>query len=276
MKKLIAGLLFLSGLGAIGLTDGAMYRSKSIQESIVLSEPVIGQMNEYATVSVDEATARLSKAGEPVLPAVTRVLTFPLGSKNIRVDVGFSRAYEIVLLKQVRPGPQPVPKTGMQVLKDPVKKAEVYESSELYPSDAFRYRVGAGIKGDQRVIFLTVHCYPVQYAPAANMLHFSERVNIRVTYDEPIVPVSFPDVYDMVVIAPSTFSDELQPLIAHKNSRGVQTVLKTRPGMSSLCYWWEEQPTFRADTHTSTLTTTIRTIGSSCPICITLISTMMS
>lgn len=35
------------------------------------------------------------------------------------------------------------------------------------------------------------------------------------------------DGYDMVIIAPEMFSDALQPLIAHKNSHGVETFLKT-------------------------------------------------
>jgi len=35
------------------------------------------------------------------------------------------------------------------------------------------------------------------------------------------------DEYDMVIIAPNKFSSELQPLIDHKNSRDIQTILKT-------------------------------------------------
>ncbi|UCB53501.1 MAG: peptidase C25, partial [Candidatus Zixiibacteriota bacterium] len=227
MKKLIVSLLFLSGLGAVAMTHNTGYRVTSFQEQIVVSEPVIRQWNQYVTVSVDEATATLSKAGEPVLPVVERVFTLPLGSKVRHVEVSFSEQREIRLSKQVQPGPEPVPKTGMRGVRESVKKTEVYESAELYPSDSFEYKIGAGIKGDQRVIFLTVHCYPVQYSPSANTLYHSDRVDMRVTYDEPATPVSFPDVYDMVIVAPTTFSDELQPLIAHKNGRGVQTVLKT-------------------------------------------------
>jgi hypothetical protein len=227
MKRMTAVILVLTGLGAVAMTDNTGYRVTSFQETIVVSEPVIKHWNEYVIVTADEAAAALSKAGEPVLPVVEKVFTLPLGSKVRQVDVSFSERREIGLSKQVRPGPEPVPKTGLPALGEPVKKTEVYESSELYPPYTFRYRVGAGIKGDQRVIFLTVHCYPVRYSPGLNTLHYSQRIDIRVTYDEPTAPVSFPDVYDMVIIAPSTFSDELEPLIAHKNSRGVQTVLKT-------------------------------------------------
>lgn len=35
------------------------------------------------------------------------------------------------------------------------------------------------------------------------------------------------DSYDMVIIAPETFSESIQPLITHKNNHGIQTFLKT-------------------------------------------------
>jgi len=41
--------------------------------------------------------------------------------------------------------------------------------------------------------------------------------------------------YDMVIIAPDVFSDSLQPLIAHKNSVGIQTFLKTTEEIYTEC-----------------------------------------
>ena len=35
------------------------------------------------------------------------------------------------------------------------------------------------------------------------------------------------DSYDMVIIAPDQFSSSIQPLITHKNSHDVKTILKT-------------------------------------------------
>ena len=227
MKKKIISILVLSVLGTMAVTDGTTYYVKNIEESIVISEPIIKETNQYLTVNLEKATSSLSKVGEPVLPVVRKVFTLPLGSKVSHVDVSFSEANEIALSKPVQPGPEPTPKTDMCAPKEPVKNSEIYEGVELYPSNSFSYSMGAGIKGDERVIFLTVHCYPVRYSPGLGTLYYSERIDIRVTYEEPIVSISFPDQYDMVIIAPSMFSDELQPLIAHKNSRGVQTVLKT-------------------------------------------------
>jgi hypothetical protein len=227
MKRLIVGILFLSGLGAVTATGDTRYCVKNIGESIVISEPVIKEANQYVTVNLEKTTSSLSKPGEPVLPVVTRVFTLPFGSKISHVDVSFSKGNQIVLTKPVRSGPEPIPKTGMRAVREATRNAEIYESAELYPSNSFSYSIGTGIKGEERVLFLKVHCYPVRYSPGLNMLYYSESVDIRVTYEEPIIPISFPDAYDMVIIAPSVFSEELQPLIAHKNSRGVQTILKT-------------------------------------------------
>ena len=41
------------------------------------------------------------------------------------------------------------------------------------------------------------------------------------------VAVADDDVYDMVIIAPSEFLDELQSLIDHKNSHEVETIFKS-------------------------------------------------
>ncbi len=43
----------------------------------------------------------------------------------------------------------------------------------------------------------------------------------------PVTSLQQNEVYDLVIIAPSEFSSELQPLIDHKNSHNVQTILKT-------------------------------------------------
>jgi hypothetical protein len=227
LRKTIAAVLVLGGLWAIVVTGDTAYSVKTIEESIVVSEPLVKETNQHVTVRLGETTSSLSKTGEPVLPVVTKVFALPLGSRIGQVEVSFSGANQIALSKPVQPGPKPVPKTGKRAQGEPVRDDEIYRSSELYPSESFAYSVGAGIKGGERAIFLKIHCYPVRYSPGLNMLYCRESVQIKVTYEEPTVPISFPDAYDMVIIAPGMFSEELQPLIAHKNDSGVQTFLKT-------------------------------------------------
>ena len=51
---------------------------------------------------------------------------------------------------------------------------------------------------------------------------------LKITYDEPDnSPFPENSAHDMVIIAPSEFSADLQELVDHKNSFGVNTILKT-------------------------------------------------
>ena len=229
MKKilpiLVVCFLVLSGLGAVAGTNSLSDQTEKIlEESIVISEPIIKDADQYATVNLEEAESFLIKAGKPMLPVVTHVFTFPFGTNINSVDVSFSEAEELRLSKEVEPSPELVP---LMEATEPEKDETVYGSAELYPATSFNYITGAGLDGDEHVIYLAVQCYPVRYSPAQNLIYYSERADISVTYEEPTNPINFEDVYDLVIITPSEFSNELQPLMEHKNSHGVNTTLKT-------------------------------------------------
>jgi len=247
MKKLlplvVVGILVLGGLGAVAITDDTTYDVKTKEGSVVISEPIIKEAGQYVTVSLGEATSSLLQAGKPVLPVVTRVFTLPFGSKISRVDVSFSEVNELVLSKEVQPAPEPVPlNAGLQVPKEPVKDTKVYGSAELYPASGYSYITGAGLDGEKPVIYLAVKCYLVRYSPAQNMIYYSESADIKVIYEERTdpIPMIFDDVYDMVIISPSEFSEELQPLIDHKDSHEVDTLLKTTEEIYDEYEGWDE------------------------------------
>ena len=50
---------------------------------------------------------------------------------------------------------------------------------------------------------------------------------MNTTIDEKNIQTQCKEAYDLVIIAPSTFSSTLQPLIDHKNQHGINTMLKT-------------------------------------------------
>ena len=87
--------------------------------------------------------------------------------------------------------------------------------------------IGAGINGDEHVILLSIHAYPCRYIPASNELLYTNEMNIKVSYELPEKPLLQNDEYDLVIIAPSEFSDALQPLVQHKENHGLKTKLTT-------------------------------------------------
>lgn len=232
MKKilpiLIVGILVLSGLGSVAITDDKNYDEKIMEESIVISEPLIEDADQYVMVNIEEATSSLLEPGKPMLPVVTRVFTFPFGTKISRVDVSFSETNELILPKEVKPAPEPVPMNlGLKVVSETIKDSTVYESGELYPPSDYNCITASGLDNDKHAVYLAIQLYPVMYSPTQNMIYYSKNADIKITYEESTNTMTFEDEYDMVIIAPSEYSGELQLLIDHKNSREVKTIIKT-------------------------------------------------
>ncbi len=233
MKKILSlmvvGILILSGLGAVAITEYKNYDVKVDGELVTISELTIKEEGQYVVVSLKGSTSSLlHAAGKPMLPVVTRVFTFPFGSKINSVDVSLSEIKECALSKKVQPAPEPIPLINeILEVKEPVKDENVYGSEELFPSSSYSYNTGAGLDGKEHVIYLVLQCYPVRYSPAKNIIYYSESIDIKIIYEEPKTPTVLPDEYDLVIIAPEEFSAELQPLVNHKNSFGLDTILKT-------------------------------------------------
>jgi hypothetical protein len=232
MKKLfpmvVIGLIIIGGIEASAISNNQNNNTSAKIESILVSEPKIVNSGAYQKIELEESTSSIIYAGKPMLPVVTKVFTLPFGSKNIGVDVSFSEENEMFLSKQIQPCPSAIPvNSDMQLYSKPVKDQEIYQSNDIFPQERFSYSIGAGLDGEEHVIYLSVKCHPVRYIPTQNKILYSENIDIKIVYNEPEQPVQFPDEYDLLIIAPNEFSSALQPLIDHKNHLGMNTILKT-------------------------------------------------
>ncbi|MEA2055095.1 MAG: C25 family cysteine peptidase, partial [Candidatus Thermoplasmatota archaeon] len=91
----------------------------------------------------------------------------------------------------------------------------------------FTYNIGAGIQNGEHAIFLSIHAFPARYIPSTNELEYVNEMSIKINYIPPEKPMLNNDVYDLLIVSPSEFSDTLQPLVEHKESYGVRTLLVT-------------------------------------------------
>jgi len=103
MPIIIVGALVLSGLGAFGLND-KQYETELITNKIVVSDLEITDINDYVSVNLKEAKSFLLGKGKPMLPVVTKVFTFPLGTKIIDISVDYE-VEEYRLSKKIQPAP---------------------------------------------------------------------------------------------------------------------------------------------------------------------------
>jgi len=191
---------------------------------IKFSTPTIesNQHNNQISIKLNEATTYLLKSGEPILPVCIKTYTFPFGTKikEIICEPIFKINFKNILFKEVRPCTEPQFEDNLINLWCPTTKIkEIYNSLKFYPDEWFDYRVGTGILGDERVVFLSIAIYPVRYSPLLYLLQFIKEFDIQILYEEPEVQYESPNDYEMLIITPSNYTDELQPLLEHRTPK---------------------------------------------------------
>ena len=228
MSIFVIGILVLGSFSGIAISKAI--NISVIKETIKISEPIITEMEEFVKVTFKEENSQLIKTGKPKLPTITKVYTFPFGTQIKNVDVAFSEKEKYELSKKINPVQKPV-LTSEKSSQDVIMDDTVYSSNEIYPKEIYTIQQGAGLQSNEHVIYLVVRCHPVQYSPLENLINVAHKVDITVKYQLPETPILYVDKYDMVIIAPDKFSKQLQPLIAHKNSHDVVTLLKSLEGI---------------------------------------------
>jgi len=235
MKKIlpimVIGILVLSGLGAAGFTDEETSNELILktEEAIVNISPLNVQNveSDYIELSFEDTNSFLMEAGKPMLPKIVKTFELPFGVKNVKVEVIPGEIVEESVSKEIRPSPSMLPRSTAQniVYNKQKKDLTVYSSNDPYPSDWYSYSVRAGLnKENLRVTFVIVHIYPVKYIPNDGKILVAESTDIKITYEEPETVFSATeDEYDLVIIAPRRFKNQLQRLVDHKNKNGIKT-----------------------------------------------------
>ncbi len=237
MKKIIPllliGIMVLSGLGAATVTNNSETTMKKTQ-TISFSDPEIIEKEGYAIITMQETNTWLNTPDAPMLPAFTTTYTFPFGTKIKTVDVTFSEPEEYVVEQKIAPTPTPVTYVAGKKVK---YHHEVQAIGSTYPEALYDYHLGAGISGEDHVIFVTVRCFPIQHKSEGNTILFRNKASLSMTYVLPSPETSMVDEYSLVIIAPKTFSESLQPLVNHKISKGITTKLVTRNEICNSVYF---------------------------------------
>jgi hypothetical protein len=237
MKKVTSVVIVLcfvlGGLGAAAIQPVNYHDQKIIQKTLKLSLSdltITDQDEQYILVSFSDNNQLLLNPGKPILPKFTQTFELPFGATDIAVHLTPSETTQQTLDKQIQPSPAPLPESSItNAVSHLARDEQIYQSSTPYPAESYHYNVGVGINAHaQHVTYVTVHWYPIQYTPAHNCITITPTADISVIYTPPkSSPFPKTTAYDMVIIAPSAFSDALQPLIAHKNAHGMKTTLKT-------------------------------------------------
>ncbi len=224
---LILGILVLSGIVAVAIPNN---EDEQVLENITvpISNPSFEKNGEYLTIHVEESTSNLIESGKPILPMISKVFTFPFGTRISNVQVNMD-IMETIISNRIQPSPHPVPllnplpdETNPETMPD----TETYSSSDFYPSEPYSVTFGAGLKDGEHLMYLTIMLY-VQYSPATDVVKVPRNIEISIEYVPSDSSFTSADEYDMLIITDQRFASQLQPLADHKNNHEVKTILET-------------------------------------------------
>jgi hypothetical protein len=237
MSIAIIGILILSGIGAVA-TNNEENQNKNLMninsENIQFSEAVIDSSNDFIKVSLKDNTNYIMTPGEPMLPKVVKTFEVPFGSKNIDVKVTIGDIKERTINGEITPAPLHIPlisanqKISKNVLDIDKKDEKIYSSSEPYPNKWYNVRIGTGLNTEMEIVnHVSVHLNPMQYIPSKNKLLVADNSDIEITFEKPTnQKISSEEEFDLLIIAPKTFEDELGRLKTHKEELGLKTKIK--------------------------------------------------
>jgi hypothetical protein len=239
MKKILSiyiiGIFFFSCIGAIAIPEN-VYKNKNYDHSYILndlnfSEPIItNSETEQIKIDLKGGHDYLSIPGKSLIPKIVRTIELPFGVTDINIEMKIKELYRQKISKKIISSPIPV-------TLDPIinkliflkEKQKSYSGDCTFPSEWFSYNIGVGFnKNQERITFLTIHIYPVKYNKEQDTLIYITNPEISILYNDPIKPViTLTHQYDLLIIAPEYFSNDLQELVDHKNNYGISTFLKT-------------------------------------------------
>ena len=226
MLYFVVGILILSGLTVVGMSD-ASEKQETLQLSFLA--PIVVEHDGFIEIQLDGTTEYLAESDRPVLPVYVKTYQIPFRSTDVQVMCSVNDIDSMKVTKQVIPA-RIIPLSQADELTGYVTDPVVYENEAFYPDTWFSYDLGAGRnENDVQVTFVKVVCYPIRYSPLNNEIQYTDGFNIAVSYNEPGNPqaASAADDYDMVIIAPAKFQAALEPLVTHKNSKGITTMFKS-------------------------------------------------
>jgi hypothetical protein len=236
MKKIIPIFIILfliiSGTEAIAIsnqgTDNTILTTSS---DIKFSTFEIKETNEgYNEIVMNDVSTFLMEPGKPMLPKIVKTFELPFGVKNIKVDINIYNIEEKLVKNEIQPSPRMLPKVTKEQTNHVKQEKDllIYNSDNPYPSDWYKYSIHSGLNSEnKRVTYVIFHIYPIKYIPNQGKLLIAESSNIKVNYEDIVkTKKHLSSSYDLVIITPSKFADELERFKVHKNYLGVNTFIK--------------------------------------------------
>jgi len=234
----ISALILLSyGSFFSGATDDA--DENKITQIYTINTLEISQIHsdqQFVNLKIAGVDATTGETGGPLLPSIRDSLWLPYGSRVTSVTLFYEHIQDVHLPneKVVTPTKLAVPLLPPNSLFDitipDAMNEEIYNSHQSY-GEHFAYTIGYGkqMNGDLGVL-ITYEITPFVFTDVADGegTQVYGDVSVDITYEkEKSTSLIGGETYDLLILTPSAFVNDLQPLVTHKEEMGLKTKLVT-------------------------------------------------
>jgi|GEM_PF-551887 len=195
-------------------------------------------------ITIAEANSYAPTPGDPQLPTITKTYTYPLGTTIEQVSITPLKSSTQQLDKSPKPTLYPEEYGSAQTINLPqpyTKNEESYEST-ITPQQLYTTTLGAGQIDNSIQTILSITYHPVSYNPTTQTLTTITDAELQILTKSPKSTAIQPkEDYDLLIITPPTYTEDLRTLIDHKESVGIHTKLLTLADIESHHYQGRDQ-----------------------------------
>lgn len=245
IKSLIIVLLLVFSSLQLVSAHSESDLSQNTTETLVVSMPDLHTNAQGdLTINIEESNSYTTTPGDPQLPTITKTYTYPLGTTIDNIDILPKKGTTQQLDGSIQPTPYPqeYSTTKTVTLPKPYTKNIDSYSTKTTPQHLFSTILGAGQIENSIQTILSITYRPVSYDPNTQSLHIITEAELRIDATLPTEKVIQPkEDYDLLIITPSTYTEDLRSLIDHKESVGIHTKLLTLATIESYHYQGRDQ-----------------------------------
>lgn len=218
----LAGLPLSSTISYIGNDSNTPVQSWT--ETFHFSPVSTHLAGNYLALEAGSNLRTTMKPSEPALPYDSTTITFPLGTVIQDIHIKTGPMTTTFLEQKIIPAPNPVLECENAQATERTM-GSIYTNSAPFPATWGSVRTGAGLENQEHVMFLTFHAYPIRYLPTQNLIQTTQEITISVSFTPPPSPLFKTDEYDLLILCPDGWGDDLTILQEHKENHGIATVI---------------------------------------------------
>jgi hypothetical protein len=212
-KPLTISVIFfiLSGMNSIAIPEAE--DNNHFIQTITFEKPTLSEFEESQILNINNIETIIREPGKPLISSYEKIYTFPFGTKINDISIEIQDSQFMSIDQDIRYAPLPVSSQYQILSEDNIVEIE----STVYPEEWFDYRVGLGIEGQERKVFVTLSIYPIRYHSYKDQVEYIDEITMDISYESQNVNTLLNnDRYELLILSPPEFFVELIPLVDHK------------------------------------------------------------